>query len=408
MNIFFAILFFLLGSAAYYFFYKKTADVLNPFAIAITAWLYVSALAVLNLSKLQTPWSFEMYIAVLLFPTMVFFVGAYRVRISKLDFKKKRFVFYPTYLLFSRLIFLICIICSVVEWAAQDFILPVFADATDKKHLIASVPGFHYGSIFLPYCAIASVFELLYRDKLSKVTIATLCGVILWTLFHTIMIKISRGTLLIMGVGLLPIILRVFKLSLKGFLILLAVNIVGFVVLGVVRIRTVSMVYGVVDGHPLLSSVYSYSAMCIENLNKLVTKGPAWTIFSQTFWGLLELLNLSKYFTYIPGEVTMFFNASTVCTVFYQDLGLLGIAAYTAGTFYIVRLAYLKSFYSPGYILLFAALQKPIWMCFYGNYFTTGGTDMQLFFMVFVFALIWQHGNKIPLGKTLTAFAEKL
>ena len=407
MHIVAGIIFVLLGFGGFYYLYKKTGDFLNPFGITVLVWLVVAGFASFRLSYLQTAWSFLMYLVVLLFPATVFLVGTVKTQYRHKRLRRRRFHFSEAYLIFSRVVFAVCVLCSVLEWIKQGLSVPLFMDTFDAKAQIATIPVIHYGTIFLPYCVIASVYELLYREVFGKWSKLYLISSIAWPLFHALCITVSRGTLLIVAMGVLFITVKGLRIRLRVVVVLLCAVVFAFVLLGRVRINSASLVFNVVEGYPLFSALYSYAALGFENLNRLVTKGPALTICTQSLWGVFECFGLTAFMQQIPSEVTEFFNAPTLCYDFYEDLGVVGVIVFPALIYGIIRLIYVKTQHRREYILLLATLQKAIWMTFFGNYFTSHRVDLFPYLVTFLFVLMLEKGDVLLTNSRIAPLYEK-
>lgn len=135
------------------------------------------------------------------------------------------------------------------------------------------------------------------------------------------------------------------------------------------RITSVSLVFRVIPGHPVLSSLYSYTGINFENLNKLTKAGPNWTVFIRSFYGILQTIGLERFFPEKPKQITVFLNACPIVYDFYDDFWLIGVVLYSSFFSYILKHIYRKCNKNIEWCILLAALQKPIWVVFFGNYF---------------------------------------
>lgn len=360
------------SAIAYCFFFKMTRDILNPFGIMIVSWSAICALSAQQLSSLETGWSPEMYILGCAFPVIIA-IGA---RVGNLNniMKPNKFrsiKFSNIYIVLSRLLFGLCLLSAFIEWKRQGFLFTWGAgDVTsDVKSLVATVRGWHYGTVYLPYCSINAAFELLFRTKIGFINRVFLVFQLIVPIMHSLLVASSRGSLLIIGFGIMFLASRKYKLNI-GKLFIFAIAVLAlFVKMAEKRIWSTSLVFRVVEGYPLFSSIYSYTALNFENLNKLTKIGPSWTICVRSLYGIVQLIGLDSFLVETPKQITVFFNACPIAYDFYDDLGLLGVIIYTFLLTIILKEIYKKSNVAIEWLVLFAALQKPIWIVFFGNYF---------------------------------------
>ena len=188
-------------------------------------------------------------------------------------------------------------------------------------------------------------------------------------ILHSLFITISRGSLLIIVLGMVYIVSRKIDIRPAMFFSVTIAIIIVFVLIMQIRLNQASFVYNVIYGHPVISSIYAYTALNFNNLNLLIKSGNSWLIVIRTFGGLTQLLGLYSFFNIPNTYMTRFFNAMPICYAFYDDLGILGVALYTCIIYGIVKMLYNKSNSNQNYMILFAALQKAIWMSIFGNYF---------------------------------------
>lgn len=359
-----------LGVIFYLFMLNKTKDKLNPFGIVCIIWCILGGIASLHLSWLETRWSLKMYIVVFLFPCLVFLCGFF-YKSGKLTKSKLTYIYFSSgFIILTRGLFVVCLVCALLEWKQNGFALALNSSATDAKSAFSTIRVVHYGTIYFPYCAINSVFELIYRKNKKIKTVLYHIFIILMNIFYALFVCASRGSLLIVFCALIYLFFRKYSLPLRTIIIMVLLALVGFVVISRVRIFSGSLVYDVIHDYPVISSVYGYTALNFENLNKLINRGSSYSIVLYTYGGFLQLFGLARFFPEPEYITTYFFNANTICYDFYEDLGILGIILNTLILFGCIKIWYRKSLTDYRYLLLIAAMQKAIWMIFFGNYFT--------------------------------------
>lgn len=376
MKYLFCIFMVVLGSMAYTFFYRRSKDVLNPFGITIITWNIIAGISSLQLSYLQQNWSRDMYAISLLFPLTVFVAGTTgakgtgTVAASNPDTWEKIEIT-NSYRIVSRFVFIICILCALVEWQAQGFIIPFLVkNVFDVKSLVVTLPVVHYGTVFLPYCAICAIWEFFYRKDMRKKTVLFLTVIVGCSIFHSLFIVASRGTLLILVLGGLYIVARRYRFSVMKIALPVMGLVWGLVLIIQNRVGSTSLVFHVIRDHPILSAIYSYTGLNLENLNKLTYKGPDLSIIKNSFLGVWQMFGYGTSIEANISETTEFFNATTICYYFYEDLWLIGVVLYTFLIYAVLKFLYNKSMTDSRYVLMIAVLQKAIWMTFFGNYFT--------------------------------------
>lgn len=372
-KIIFCIVYTLIGIFTFIYYYKKTRDILNPFGIVIAIWCMVAGIANLNLSHLETQWNVVTYLVVILFPLMIMFVAEVgkinvfdRTRYDRIELSN-------CYILCSRFVFLICVVCAFVEFKAQGYSIGLFTDldgVSDAKTTIQSVPIWHYGTIYLPYCSISAFYELCFSKIKSKTSILFLLIEFILPILHSLFIIVSRGTLLIIILGVVYIWSRKFKIKVSKLAAIIAFILAAFVLIMQLRVNySGSLVYSVIEGHTIISVIYSYTALNFNNLTLLTQNGSSWTIINRTFGGITQLLGMYGWFKLPDTYMTVFFNALPICYYFYDDLGLIGVVLYTTIIFSVVKKLYNKCNVNQNYMILMASLQKAIWMSIFGNYF---------------------------------------
>ena len=374
----------------YYLLVKLSKDVLNPFAVSASIWLLGAALSQLRLSDLISQWNVETHIIVHIFAYVVIVCG-----FLFSDDKNSLFdnnlicIFESRYKYISRILFLIAFICAILEWSVNGFYIPILLKSgADLKGGLVGISGVHYGTVCFPYFSLVALFELLFDENSKYYDKIYNSIVIILTVCHTIFIQISRGDLLIIILGALIIVHGKFRIHFK-YLVFLGIAII-FILLALMLIRVQnesSLVYTAVGRNPYVSAIYMYIATCFENLNSLVEHGSPYTIVYITILKpIFEVLDLPLTVSYLEYNVE-FFNARTMIYGFYHDLGIVGVGMYSFCIYIAVGIIYRKARHDRRYLLLLAALQKSIYVTFFGNYFTGVVCASFPFFVVWILCI---------------------
>ncbi len=372
----------------YIILYKKHKDMLNPFGISCVIMLITAAISLLNPGNILSKWHILTHLSVQAFSLVVFAIGF----IQPVNEKKNnvRFINISTlgnskFLSYSVYFFLISFVCALYEWYKNGLIVTLInSDSTiDLKSELISFSGVHYGTVCLPYCAVISFYKLLYI-KMSKKKFVLNILVIAFTIFYELFVEMSRGTMLILLLSLIVIYDRKKKISVIKLLRYGALIIAFMILFMMIRVANRnSLVYTGTGGYTWWSPVYMYIGTCFDNLNTLVTSNNKLTLgYITVLKPILEVLGFELNIEYIQYNY-FFFNARTMLYPFYHDLGVLGVVIFTAIIYSVVAFIYKKSTYDDRYLILFASLQKCIFMPFFGNYFTG------VFCNTFPFIAIW-------------------
>lgn len=363
---------FLLGIIYYYYFYNKTKDSLNPIGIFLIIWCITASISALYLSPLQQKWNFEMIFIVIGSSIAVFFSGYIFIPKIKIQRVIEDISITRSFIILTRVIFIISLICVLIEWKSNSYFLPGIATVTngiDIKSLAKAIPGVHYGALLMPYCGIFAFYEFKYSKKNKVYCIAV---ILFSVVFYSFMVTVSRGNLLGIFLSFIFIQHKFKPISLTKLVFSISIILILFVGIAFIRLPENSKVFtSLGDSRSIygyISPIYSYIAYNFENLFKLVSSNNTYTFFHYSLkpvWevmGLGENLNLTFY-------DTSFFNARTYLYPFYHDLGFLGalIFPFLIGAF--LSIIYKKSYNKPQYILMLAVLQKGIANTFFGNYF---------------------------------------
>ena len=370
INWLYCIIFAFFGVYLFSFFYKRSRDKLNPFGVVCGIWCILGGIANLHLSWMETYWIVDTYIVVTIFPVLVAFCGLVGKNYRTINNKITYIYFSKTYILFTRILFFFVFLCSLIEWKYNGFSVAFNSDMIDAKSSVESIPFIHYGTIYLPYCTINSIFEFIYSRRKNRKTILYLILTFIYPILYCLLAQASRGSLLIVFCAFMYLAFRRYCLPFKLIFFMTIGALIGFVAISQVRIFSDSLVYNVIEGKPLFSSIYGYTMLNFENLNKLIKQGPEWTFVLMTYGGFFQLMGIYDFFNMPEYVITYFFNANTICYDFYADMGLLGVVINTILLFTCIRIWYYKSFKDHRYVLLIATMQKAIWMTFFGNYFT--------------------------------------
>jgi len=368
---------FSLAVTYYYYFYKKTKDILNPVGMILVIWCVTAAISALYLLPLQEPWGFRMVVVVIGKTFAVFWAGRRVLPEFKDNYVLEEIYIPNIFFIITRAIFFISLVCVLIEWRFNDFMLPGLATISgvegvgDIKSLMEGLPVIHYGSILMPFCGIFAFFELKYTKGRKLFSILVLLTALV---FYSYLIQISRGSLLTIFLGCLYIQHKKKPISFKLLAPLISIVLTAFV--GIARFRVVegSMVFQSIEGESpfavLVSPIVTYIGYNFENLRKLVEyDSHSYTFFHLTFMPIYHILGMRGGLNLTLFD-TKFFVARTYIYPFYHDLGLLGVIIFPFLISAFVSLIYRKSRRNkPEYIILLAALQRAIVYVFFGNYF---------------------------------------
>lgn len=378
--------FYLLQAILWYFVLAmRSKDTLNPFAISIFSWMGGAAVSQLNLSELIGKWCLEMHILVC--------VCSYAIIITGLIFSKreKNFYYIQTdcvvnwkYKIAARSFLICAFACALIEWYASGFYIPLLHGnaGEDLKAGVIAISGVHYGTVCVPYCALLSLFELLNDKKSNKIFHVSIIAI---TVAYVLGVQMSRGDLLIIIFG--GLLLMHTKKDIKiSQMVVIGGGIVAILIgIMLIRLQNMESLVFTATSNPYLSSIYMYIATCYDNLNSLVSNQNHFTVaFVSIIRPICDVINLD-----IPIQIlnynVVFFNAKTFLYSFYHDLGILGGVLFPTIIYGAIGVTYKKVRIDGRFLLFLAALQKSIWMVFFGNYFT--GTVVTTFPLVLIFIL---------------------
>ena len=356
---------------------RRSKDILNPFAVSTIIWLGCAGISQWQISDLITKWEFETHITVHACAYSIILCGLiFSDKEYKFHYKVTDSVFTSKFRILGIAFFLISLSCAIYEWKINDFIVPILSDTSsgDLKSELQAVSGIHYGTICFPYFSLVAFYEILFNRKSNKFFAGLVIAV---TLGYTLFVQVSRGDLLIILLGMLLLFHAKYQIRVKYLAVLGGGLLLIMCLFMLVRVRnSQSLVYTAVEGNPYFSSIFMYIATGFENLNSLVKHGSPYTVIYATILKpILDVARLKMNIEFLNFEV-VFFNAKPIAYSFYHDLGIAGVIIYTFVIYSIVGFIYKRAKYDRRYLLLLAALQKSIYVIFFGNYFTgTVGTS---------------------------------
>jgi oligosaccharide repeat unit polymerase len=321
----------------------------------------------------MSSWNVEMYFVTII-SGGAFWIGSMistqnKGYSTKRQIREKKDVI-PKYRKITFFLFLICMGCALGEWinGGMNLLFLNMEEGIDlKSEVNGIISGIHYGTIFLPYVAVMSMYSYISSIKKRKIDLFIIFSSIIISIFF----HISRGELLIYILSYSFIYTRYNRVKFKhiiGFMILFIAVFVGGMIL---RINNKESIAFTIMDNRYYSIFYSYIATCYANLNDLIqsdipyhllgdaTLAPLWTIT-----GMEDLT-----------EVTLFdqlgvFNATTYLYSFYHDFKIAGIIFFPFLIGWMLSFLYRQTQKKSSYwILLLSAMQKAIFTSFFGNYF---------------------------------------
>ena len=345
-----------------------------------------------------TKMEYEMIFVVFGSSAMVFLSGyLFLPRIYKAS-SVEQFEITNAFILLTRVIFVVSLLCVLIEWRASGYLLPGLdfsSTSQDKKSLIQGIPFIHYGSILMPFCGIYSFFELIYSKKNKPYNYMVLFVSIV---FYAFLFTVSRGTFITMILSFVFIYNFKKTISFKKLFLLTLFFLGIFIGITLVRIPKGSMVYSILGNNNILyeyiSPIYSYIAFNFENLFKLILLNEHYNFFHYSLlpiWDILgfrESLNIQIY-------DTEFFNARTYLYSFYHDLGIFGALFFPFLIGCVLSVLYKKMVSDSRYVLLLAVLQKAIFVTFFGNYFFSELVVIWPYFITALLVLSLKYTIKI-------------
>lgn len=394
----YSVILLILGIFFYIYFYKKTRNVMNPIGVLLAVWCLSAAFSAIRLTSIFAEWEFVTFLVVVVTAFTIFLVGRIYIKKARLYNVKvnangkttnKIIVNNKVFKYISRFIFIIALICFLIEWSMSNFNIAFFASGGDKKASVTAISGIHYGSILLPYCAMYSFYELLFC-KGPK--IYNWFVILFVTVVYAFFILMSRGMLLNIILGCFYIFTVKNKISFKGLFIVLCIVGIGFVLMADLRISSTSSSQSLdLTDNALLqffAPAYIYVGTGFQNLQSLILSDNGLHFFNYTFKFLYDLFGLRAQNTLISFEVAGYLNSTTFIYPFYHDLKIFGVIIFVALLTVVICKIYTLSTKNSIYLLLLAVLQKPIICCFFGNYFFIDNVDIWPILITFLLCLM--------------------
>lgn len=391
-----------IGLVFYACYYKVTGDLLYPAAIITLTWCFSFGLYHLDLGQFQTGLSFSTELLCLSVP-FIFFIFSYpELRLAKYNgklttdtlivsdsFKRiTRVLFWSSFLIIGYNLI------ATDYFSSSNFLLNFEGyDAKAASFKPAEISRFlNFVANYFPYCALNSFFELLHspREKQSlayNVFVITTCSLYCW------FIVVSRGTLIIILLGILYIWYRKKRPSLGFVLCVLSVILAAFAFLMVFRVSSsTSDVYSGSTGSAVLNSLINYFIYGYQNLNSLIDNGSPLTLGAFTFSTISKVLGI-----YDPSVFELYqtnlFNNRTFIYGYFHDFDFAGTVLFIGLIAVILAWCHKKTLSDSYWILFLAVLQKAIFVAFFENNFFGSLINMSPYFVVLI--IIWYSGREV-------------
>ena len=353
------------------FYYYYTKDIFHPAIIFLGIWFLTCSISCIDIDDFMQPWCLEMYLVTIL-SGLAFFIGTlFHIRRTPIRHFSPKIKISFTYTFIIRILFLICFSCYIIEWIRGGSLITIALDPSigDIKSEASEgdIAGIHYGTVFLPYLAVLTFFRLLNSNRISRIDILT----IILILSTSIILKISRGDLLILIFSFLFLYSRYYKISFK--ILIITSSILFFILIGIMFLRVSdTSVVMTTTTNPVVSILYSYIATSFANLNDyIIGNHPYHLLGNATFSPLWTLIGVKENMKIVVTQQLDVFNACTYLYGFYHDFKITGIIIFPFLLGLALAMSYHNSIYGSSYwILLIAVMQKAIYIPFFGNYFT--------------------------------------
>ena len=386
-----SIICFCIAILGYYIIYKYSNDSMHPLAIMNFMWFFPAGFAFIT----QRNWN-PITVVIIFLAGLVIIFTAIISNLRNEDLKQYynyEFEVNDTYRLITRIVFLMCFVATILTLRSNGWNLRVYTlnTAFDRKSSITGYTNSNslivaYLMQYVPYCALNSIFEIVYSRKTQKKLIYN-SFVILFSVFTAWFVSYSRGTLLILLVGGLWIVNSKKSIKLKYLGMAGAGILVLFFVLITLRVDSASYVYNGKFNSPFLNATYNYLADSYVKFDEIVCHGSSYTIVTNTFQALFKLFGYkttsNTYDNYIlQGRPSTFLN------IFYEDGGIVMCVLYTMLQCAIINLVYYKAKHKAYYILLASNLEKAIFVVFYANYLFTFFTIIAQYIITFIICFV--------------------
>lgn len=400
MNFIYILLFILVLN----FFYRNTKDLLHPSFVFLSIWLVTSSISCVDQNNFLSPWSIKMHFVVLL-SSITFFAGSliHLTSIEKRVFGIKERLTNKKFTSNTRILFVICLFCFLIEWVKGGMFIFSTAEIglpDMKSEIDGDIPGIHYGTIFLPFTAVLSFFNLQGQSNNKKIEVS----IIIINIIISFFFKISRGDLIIYILSFLFIYSRFNKIKFRLIFVSVTLMIIMFAGVMMLRVNEESIVVNTTN-NPVFSIFYTYIATCYANLNDLINHDYAYHLIgSSTLAPLWSFFGIKNNFEVVSLTQLEMFNARTYLYSFYHDFKLFGVilVPFLMGLFtsYLYKMTLTK----PHWIILLATLQKAIFTPFFGNYFFGELVILFPYLITAVLIMIsYTNPNKIEVNDQSTA-----
>lgn len=374
-----ALLFLFLAIGSYCIPYLLTKDKLHPCGILCFSWFVVASVSLspfLSHNNYHYNWAIETYLAVIL-TGLGILLPVYIFR-GKVGLGQSRIHINANFKLILNVLIMLSIISFAIRFYGVLLSPPFFNlesnQTSDLKHYVPSaIAGFNYFELLIPFLSLACCFELSHSPKKKRKIILIIY--ISFSIAYSLFYLVSRGTLLVILFGCLYLYVRRKKPSFIKIALALLTTACLFTFIAVLRINSGSMVFEYLGGDyfKFFSPIYTYTALSMENLNKLILsqeleytyflyslKFILWPFFSNVYE--VGEFNILEYQTF-------FFNSKPFIYGFYHDAGLVGVLLISFFIGSILSFIHRLSCKNGKYVLLIMFLQKAVFCAFFGNYF---------------------------------------
>ena len=367
------------GVIAFAVMYIRTKDVLNPVGIMSFSLISVFGLSNLYLNPIQTPFSFKTHVVVLFAFFEMVLIGVISLKPGKAAKNEKSFVtpqFNHVYY-FAASIALVAVCILLFQSNASVSLLEAPESGLDKKSDVSFDGASRvlvYCAQCLPFIAIYAFFHLLYSNHERSLSRLFDSSFIIFAYLYAFFITVSRGTLIVMILGMLFLYTRKHPISLRAFFVSIVVIALLSSFYMLLRVDSSSMIYAGSSGSRLFNVFYNYTALNYSNLDALISNQDF------EFTGFLFEWEPIAKFIGIHNDNALYLhetgalNARTMLYGFYHDLGIVGVLIYTA--LITSALCVMYRFAQNGafqWWLMLAVLQKAIFMVCFGDYFIRAG-----------------------------------